>query len=232
MSNSSVDRAQTQITELLETGKSIADVVNHWIQTDPQVIALLLLEQRIEHIVFAEYLLTIVDYLEAIVPPEELYSALGKQMTLNQETFMDWVLERHPSALWLVSLSRELEGSRMGYYHLLHKHRHVDRARSRDIPLWCLRYAQQGAKDGLIAFAKETGNPIPAAVLYGVGDEESGLEAAVGAYKRTLKSPVLEFLAAKIGPDLDAIVKQIDERLEEADVPRPPMIEWWFSQST
>ena len=52
---------------------------------------------------------------------------------------------------------------------------------------------QQGAKDGLIAFAKETGNPIPAAVLYGVGDEESGLEAAVGAYKRTLKSPVLEF---------------------------------------
>ena len=53
----------------------------------------------------------------------------------------------------------------------------------------------------------------------------------MGAYKRTLKSPVLEFLAAKIGPDLDAIVKQIDERLEEADVPRPPMIEWWFSQS-
>ena len=92
---------------VLETGKSIADVVNHWIQTDPQVIALLLLEQRIQHIVFAEYLLTIVDYLEAIVPPEELYSALGKQMKLNQETFMDWVLERHPSALWLVGLFRD-----------------------------------------------------------------------------------------------------------------------------
>ena len=69
-------------------------------------------------------------------------------------------------------------------------------------------------------------------MLYGVGDAESGLEAAVGAYQRTLKSPVLEFLAAKIGPDLDAIVEQIDQRLEEADVPRPPMIEWWFSQST
>ena len=106
-------------------GKSIADVVNHWIQTDPQVIALLLLEQRIEHIVFAEYLLTIVDYLEAIVPPEGCTAHLGKQMKLNQETFMDWVLERHPSALWLVGLSRELEGSRMGYYHLLHKHRHA-----------------------------------------------------------------------------------------------------------
>ena len=79
-------------------------MVNHWIQKDPQVIALLLLEQRVQHIVFAEYLLTIVDYLEAIVPPEELYSALGKQMKLNQDAFMDWVLERHPSALWLVGL--------------------------------------------------------------------------------------------------------------------------------
>ena len=226
---SSIDRAQEEIVELLEAGKSISDVVNHWIQTDPQVIALLLLEHRIQHIVFAEYLLTIVDYLEAIVPPEELYSALGKQMKLNQEPFMEWVLERHPSALWLVGLFRELEGSRMGYYHLLHKHRHADRARSRDIPLWCLRYAQQGAKDGLIAFAKETGNPIPAAVLYGVGDSESGLEAAIGAFKRNSKSPVLEFLAAKVGPDLDAIILQIDERLDEANIDRPAMIEWWLS---
>ena len=54
---SAIDRAQEEIVELLEAGKSIADVVNHWIQTDPQVIALLLLEQRIQHIVFAEYLL-------------------------------------------------------------------------------------------------------------------------------------------------------------------------------
>lgn len=229
MPSSSIDRAQEQILELLESGKSISEVVNHWIQKDPQVIALLLLEQRIQHIVFAEYLLTIVDYLEAIVPPEELYSALGKQMKLNQESFMDWVLERHPSALWLVGLFRELEGSRMGYHHLFHKHKHVDRTRSRDIPLWCLRYAQQGAKDGLIAFAKDTGNPIPAAVLYGVGDSESGLEAAVGAFKRNSKSPVLEFLAAKIGPDIDSIVLEIDERLDEANLPKPPMVEWWLS---
>lgn len=229
MPSSSIDRAQEQILELLESGKSISDVVNHWIQKDPQVIALLLLEQRIQHTVFAEYLLTIVDYLEAIVPPEELYSALGKQMKLNQESFMDWVLERHPSALWLVGLFRELEGSRMGYHHLFHKHTHVDRTRSRDIPLWCLRYAQQGAKDGLIAFAKDTGNPIPAAVLYGVGDSESGLEAAVAAFKRNSKSPVLEFLAAKIGPNIDAIVLEIDERLGEANLPKPPMVEWWLS---
>ena len=43
---SSIDRAQEEIVELLEAGKSISDVVNHWIQTDPQVIALLLLEHR------------------------------------------------------------------------------------------------------------------------------------------------------------------------------------------
>ncbi len=81
----------------------------------------------------------------------------------------------------------------------------------------------------MIAFAKDTGNPIPAAVLCGVGDTESGLEAAVGAFKRNPKSPVLEFLAAKVGPDLDAIVLQIDERLDEANIERPPMVEWWLS---
>lgn len=227
--NSSVEQAESQITELLEAGKSIAEVVNTWLQKDPQVIALLLLEERIKHNVFAEYLLKVVQYLEAIVPPEELYSALGKQMTLNKESFVDWVLERHPSAFWLIDFFRELEGSLFGYAHMLHKHRHPDRSRSRDIPTWCLQYAQKGARDGLIAFAKDTGNPIPAATLYGIGDAQAGLDAAVGAFTYSLKSPVLEFLAAKIGPDLDVIVQQIDERLEEADVDRPLSIEWYLS---
>ena len=118
----------------------------------------------------------------------------------------------------------------MGYYHMLHKHRHEERSRSRDIPLWCYRYAQQGARDGLIAFATETGNPIPAAVLYEIGAAEAGLKAAVGAFMKSSKSPVLEFLAAKIGPDLDNIVMDIDEGLEAEGVMRPPMVEWWLSR--
>ena len=224
-SNSSVDQAEGQITELLETGKAISEVVNEWLQTDPQVIALLLLEGRIKHKVFAEYLLTVVQYLEAIVPPEELYSALGKQLTFNTEAFIDVVLERHSSAFWLIDFFHELEGSLFGYSHLLHKHH----SRSRDIPTCCLQYAQKGSRDGLIAFAQDTGNPIPAATLYGIGDAKAGLEAAVGALTYNSKSPVLEFLAAKIGPDLDIIVEQIDARLEAADVERPLMVDWYLS---
>ena len=228
-SNASVEQAEAQIVELIETGKSIAEVVNDWLQKDPQVIALLLLEGRIKHNVFAEYLLTVVQYLEAIVPPEELYSALGKQMDLNKDAFVDWVLERHVSAFWLIDFFRELEGSFFGYAHMLHKHRHPDRSKSRDIPAWCIQYAQKGARDGLIAFAKDTGNPIPAATLYGIGDAQAGLEAAVGAFTYSLKSPVLEFLAAKVGPDLDVIVEQIDARLEAADVDRPLTVDWYLS---
>ena len=41
--------------------------------------------------------------------------------------------------------------------------------------------------------------------------------------------PVLEFLAAKVGPDLDAIVLQIDDRLDEENIERPPMVDWWLS---
>ena len=107
----------------------------------------------------------------------------------------------------------------------MHKHRHADRARSRDIPLWCLRYAQQGAKDGLIAFCERDWEPN-SRPFYMVLERTSQVWKPPWVHiKRTLKSPVLEFLAAKIGPDLDAIVKQIDERLDEADVPRPPMID-------
>jgi len=228
-SNRSVDQAEAQITELLETGKSISEAVNEWLQTDPQVIALLLLEGRIQHKVFAEYLLTVVQYLEAIVPAEELYGALGKQLTFNTEALIDVVLERHSSAFWLIDFFHKIEGSLFGYLHLLHKHRHPDRSKSRDIPAWCMQYAQKGARDGLIAFAKNTGNPIPAATLYGIGEPEAGLDAAVGAFTYSLKSPVLEFLAAKIGPDLDIIVEQIDERLDAADVERPLMVEWYLS---
>ena len=224
-SNRSVEQAEAQITELLETGKSISEAVNEWLQTDPQVIALLLLEGRIQHKVFAEYLLTVVQYLEAIVPPEELYGALGKQLTFNTEALIDVVLERHSSAFWLIDFFHEIEGSLFGYLHLRHKH-HL---KSRDIPTCCLQYAQKGARDGLIAFAKKTGNPIPAATLYGIGEPEAGLEAAVAAFTYSLKSPVLEFLAAKIGPDLDIIVEQIDERLEAADVERPGSVEWYLS---
>ena len=98
--------------------------------------------------------------------------------------------------------------------------------------MWCQHYAQQGARDGLIAFAQDTGNPIPAAILYDLKDEGAGLEAAVGAFIRNPKSPVLEFLAAKIGPNLDEIVLAIDAKLDEENAPRPKMISWWLDQQS
>ena len=224
----SVEQAEQQLRELLETGQSISGVVDAWMVRDPQIMAIILLEQRVVHSIFAEHLLSIADQFEAFIPPEELYVALGKQMTLNQPDFLDWVLEKHPTAFWLVELSRELEGSRMGYHHMMYKHH----THSRDLPMWCQQYAQQGARDGLVAFAQDTGNPIPAAILYDLKDEKSGLEAAVGAFICNPKSPVLEFLAGKIGSNLDEIVLAIDARLDEEHAPRPKMLQWWLDQQT
>ena len=75
-------------------------------------------------------------------------------------------------------------------------------------------------------------NPIPAAILYDLKDEKSGLEAAVGAFICNPKSPVLEFLAGKMGPNLDEIVLAIDARLDEEHAPRPKMLQWWLDQQT
>ena len=222
----SIELAEQELRELLETGQPIVDTVGEWMARDPQIVAVILLEQRIVHSLFGECLLGIVDTLEAFVPPEDLYVALGKQMTLNLDSFMNWLLERHGTALWLIDVFKELEGSRMGYHHLMFKHYN----HGRDLPQWCQRYAQQGAQDGLVAFAQDTGNPIPASILYSLKDFDSGLEAAVGAFICNSKSPVLEFLAARLGPNLDDIVLAIDARLEEKDAPRPKRIQWWLDQ--
>ncbi len=222
----SIEQVVEELQDTLDVGQSVSGIVDAWMAKDPQIVAMILLEQRVVHSMFAEYLLRIIDQLEAFVPHEDLYLALGKQMTINQETFMDFVLSRHGDDFWLIGLFKELEGSMMGYHHMMYKHQ----KQSRDLPGWCQQYAQQGARDGLVAFAQDTGNPIPAAILYALGAQSAGLDAAVGAFICKPKSPVLEFLASKIGPELDSIVQAIDLRLKAENAPRPRMLQWWLDQ--
>ena len=221
----SIEMVVQTLQDTLQKGQSIQVLVDAWMEKDPQVIAEIVLSQRIQNALFAETILTVAPQLEVMVPPEDLYLALAPQMRLNKHHFLDWLFEHHATAMWLPSIAKILEGSNMGYYHLLQKHH----AHSRDLPMWCYQYASMGARDGIVAFAEDTGNPIPAAILYGLNDHSSGLKAAVGAFKRNPKSPVLEFLAGRIGPDLDQIVLQIIAALEAENHGCPATLKLWRS---
>ena len=217
-----VEQTSHELQQALEQGESIEPILENWFLTNPQVIVQILFEQRVQHPIFANSVFNYTENLEAIVSPEELYTELGKQMQPHADAFMDVVLERHPTSLWLIDVSRQVEGGRMGYRHLVHKHR----SHARDLPTWCLQYALRGAREGLVAFAEDTGNPIPASVLFRVNAESEGLRAAVGAFRRNPKSPVLEFLTATVGPDIENIVQNIVSELD-ADI-LPPILSWWM----
>ncbi len=219
-----LEQTTLELEKALEQGESIEPILENWFITNPQVIVQIFLEKRIQNPRFAQSMLIFSEQVEAIVSPEELYMKLGQQMQTNSEAFMNLVIERHSTALWLVAVSKEVEGDRMGYHHLVNKHR----THARDLPTWCLQYALRGAREGLVAFAEDTGNPIPASVLYKVNAESYGLRAAIGAFRRNPKTPVLEFLAATVGPNIDDIVQQIIEELD-SDI-LPPVLAWWMDE--
>lgn len=223
---SQVSEAITEIEQTLTEGLSLEPIIERLLMTDPQVVMELLLQHRIEHPVFAQMMLLISKDLEAFAEPEQLYMALAIQMRFNPEALLDVLFERHGTALWLPRVCQQVEGARVGYYHLMYKHQ----SHARDLPIWCVRYALNGARDGLVAFAEDTGNPIPAAVLYGFNDERAAFQAAVGSFRRNPKSPVLEFLFARVGPNIDAFVARIVEELSSDGRPLPPMLEWWRNQ--
>ena len=223
---SMVTQAVEDVEYALNEGQSLEPIIERWLMSDPKVIVELLLNSRVENPVFAQMMLVISEDLEAFVEPERLYMALALQMRFNPEALLKTVFERHGTALWIPQVCQQVEGARVGYHHLIHKHQN----HSRDLPIWCVRYALNGARDGLVAFAEDTGNPIPAAVLYSFNDERAAFRSAVGAFRRNPKSPVLEFLLARVGPNIDKFVQQIIDELSSDGRELPPILDWWQSQ--
>ena len=97
-----IEQTSHELQQALEQGESIEPILENWFLTNPQVIVQILLEQRVQHPVFANSVFNYTENLEAIVSPEELYTELGKQMQPHADAFMDVVVERHPTSLWLI----------------------------------------------------------------------------------------------------------------------------------
>jgi len=110
--------------------------------------------------------------------------------------------QRHPAAVWLVKLSRKVEGTRAGATHLVAAATHPSFAQS------CVAHAEAGHIEGLLAAAAATGRAEPAAALL-AADIVMAAQAAALALGTNPESAVVAHLAAVWGPEPDAIVVRV-----------------------
>jgi hypothetical protein len=207
---SQVEHIRHTIEERLRLGASIDEYVEQILCKAPQsFIRLVLGERQIVDEYFRLQVLSCIEELERHVSAEQLFLKLAIQPYYDGPELLRLALERHSDDLWIIELSRIVEGNDMGYLHCVHK------AKDRDFVAWCLRYANQGARQGLIRMAEETGNPIPAAALWRVGAKEDGIAAALKAIEKNPNSPVLEFVSASIGPEFSELISAIRESIPE-----------------
>ena len=140
--------------------------------------------------------ITVIDTLEASLATGGLYRRL---VSLSEETrtaVLKTATRRHPTATWLVALSREVEGKQAGQTHLLACINHPSFTQN------CWAHAAAGHLPGLIAVASQTGRPEPAAALTGTGHLEAAGLALISTLIRSSESPVVAMMAAAWGPDL------------------------------
>lgn len=119
---------------------------------------------------------------------------------------------RHPTAGWLGQLSSRVEGATAGETHLCAAASHPA------FTALCWAYATGGHQRGLVLAAGRTGRPEPAAALFAAGALDAGAEAAVRTLEANARAPVLPWLAAAWGPDLDEALCRLLPHLRTAEV--------------
>jgi hypothetical protein len=110
--------------------------------------------------------------------------------------------ERHPAAVWLVKLSRKVEGKGAGAIHLTAAAQRPSFAQS------CVAHAEAGHAAGLLAAAEATGRPEPAAALLAL-DIRLATRAAAAALAVRPDSAVVAHVAAAWGPEPDLLVARV-----------------------
>lgn len=140
--------------------------------------------------------------LEAAVSARGLYPRLIELAGEAAGEVLAVAAGRHPSAVWLVQLSRKVEVFGPGLTHLLAAAQHPCFAAI------CRAHAEAGHHDALVFVAGETGRPEPSAALLPL-DLDAALRAAGAALDRDPTCPVLPHLAAAWGPEPDALVVRL-----------------------
>jgi hypothetical protein len=156
--------------------------------------------------------LSVIEVLEASLATGGLYRRL---VALNEQTQIE-VLQvaarRHPSASWLIALSRTVEGKRAGEIHLGAAIHHPAFAQN------CWAHASAGHLPGLIAIALQTGRAEPAAALTAHDHLEAAGLALVNTLTHSPNSPVVAMMAAAWGPDLSPVLHKALPKLRSRTV--------------
>ena len=211
---SQVAHIRKTIEERLLLGASIQEFLDKMVAQAPNTFVELLFEDvPIEYPLFWQTIIKMIPTLEQHIEAKQLYLHLVKTVPEGKGEVLFKALQNHPEALWLIDVSSIVEQENMGYQHLMQKRK------ERSFLVWCFRYAWRGARAGLIQLAGETGNPVPSAALLRAGATEDAITAAAKALERNPNSPVLEYMAATIGPDISELVRLLQKEIPEGEVP-------------
>jgi hypothetical protein len=201
-----------KIETLLERDVDIEGYLKQMLEKAPNNLVETLYQQPIDNPVYWEVVLRIITDLERHTKPQRLYFFLAEQRALSKGKLLQLAIKYHEESSWLSALSKGIEGENFGQTHIMEKRT------SKNLPQWIFSYAVDGARKGLVSFARETGNPLPAAALFRINAYEDGMDAAVGALRKNPKSPVIKYIVAAIGPDIEHIVEELFDAFE-GDLP-------------
>ena len=211
---SQVHHIRKTIEERLLLGASINGFVDKILEQAPNtLIELIFDDDPIQNLVFHQKIIDSLDVLEQHMPAKDLYLQLVRQAHVDGGELLHLAINKYSEELWLIDLSKAVEGEMMGYHHMMRKRK------DRSFLVWCFRYAWKGARSGLIQMAAETGNPIPSAALLRVGALEDAISAGTKALEHNPKSPVLEYMSSVNGPDLEEIVHLLLHRIPKDRIP-------------
>jgi hypothetical protein len=151
-----------------------------------------------------------IEVLEASIAPKALYQRLISLGSEAGKEVLELAVRRHSSAGWLVGLSIAVEGDEAGLRQL--------RAVS-DSPEFigiCEAYALAGATSGLEHMAGSLGRLEPVMALARVGTMGPLARAAAALLYADPEQPVLAWISAIRGPELDDLVLSMIPHLRSA----------------
>jgi hypothetical protein len=211
-----VPRIRTAISERVAAGGSVAPLLAALRDKNPVALADVVVgPQAVGGPDMVRAALGLAPALEQHLAPQGLYRRL---VDLGGAAVAPEVLEmaarRHPAGTWLVALSDKVEREDAGFIHLRAAQGHPS------FTACCWAHADAGHHRGLLLIASEIARPEPVAALLSAGNSTLALEAAARVLERNPRAPVVAFLAAVWGPDIDALLVRIIPHLRTADAVR------------
>ncbi len=196
-----LDRFRDALSARLRAGIDCTALVRSLADRDPVALVELLVGPRAERsAAMVRLALGAAPTLEKSLAPNGLYRRLYELAEDSRSDVLDVAITRHPRAVWVVGLSRRVEGEGAGLRHL----RFLDAPE--DLFTVALAYGQAGHIRALCRVAEEDARLEMLWVLAALGRRELLAVAAGRLLDRNPSAPVVATLAATWGPGCEALV--------------------------